>query len=165
MAVRRLGHEVGEPTVVDRLAQADELHVTRRLDLAEAPGHERNRLKVHRAVEQHTRGDAIMVVVGEPRGGVMVPRGAEVRVIEVATALEHRDRGFAFRRRLRREAIEVVEASGGAVGPQVLDEAGADVRVVGDDDDRIRTAVGHGMTIGMCCQPRTVDVGASSMPS
>ena len=59
----------------------------------------------------------------------------------------------------------VVEVFSGAVVAQVLAQPGTDVRVVRDDDDRLGAELLHGRTTGMCCQPRTVDVGASSMPS
>ena len=62
------------------------------LALPSAGGDERDRLQVHRAVEDDAGRDAVVVVVGESSGRVVVTGGAEVRVVEVAAALEHRCR-------------------------------------------------------------------------
>ena len=139
VAMRCLRHEVGEPAVVDRHADADELTVADRLRPCRAPdGDERDRLHVHGAVEDHAGGDAVVVVVGEPSGRVVVAGGAEVRVVEVPAALEHR-----WPRPRRSVAVAAANRSNSsrclrrAVRPEVLDEARADVGVVGDDDDRL----------------------------
>jgi hypothetical protein len=91
--------------------------------------------------------------------------GAEVPVLEVAAPLEQGGGGLLVGRRLSGEPIELVEVLRRAVRPEVFDQAWADVRVVGHDDDRFRPCRPHGMMSGMRSQPRTVDVGASLMLS
>ena len=67
-----------------------------------------------------------------------------------------------LRRHALREAIEFLEVLRGAIGTEILDQPRADVRVVRDDDERIRRS--HRTMMGICSQPRTVEVGDSSMP-
>ena len=66
---------------------------------------------------------------------VVVTRGSEVGVVEVAAALQHLVGGVLVGLRRRAEAVEVVEVLPGAVVAQVFDESGSDVGVVRDDDD------------------------------
>lgn len=97
----------------------------------------------------------------------MVTWGAEVRVFDVPATSEHAGRRCLLLGAGLCEPIEIVEVASRAVRPQVLHEAGPDMGVVGNDDDRPRplVAAGHGRTIGIRSHPRTVDVGASFMPS
>ena len=120
-----------------------------------------------RPVEHHTGGNAVVVVVRQPSGGrgdLGVRRFGWLRYPLPPSMLGRRCLllGAGLR-----EPIEIVEVASRAVRPQVLDEAGPDMGVVGNDDDRPRpfVAAGQGRTIGIRSQPRTVDVGASLMPS
>ena len=147
--------EVGEPAVVDLHADAGQLMVVVGSWACRGLGDERDRLQVHRPVEHHAGGDAVVVVVGQPGGRVVVAGRAEVRVVEVAAAREH-----AWPRVLRRAALAAANRSNssrwpaGQYGAQVLDEPRPDVGVVGHDDDRrcaSASVVGIGSPSGSDC--------------
>ena len=133
-----------------------------------------------RAVEDHAGRHTVVVVVGEPSGGVVVAGGAEVRMVEVSAALEHRDRSLVLGGRLGRRSGRT--RRGTSTGSRRGDPRPAAGRCacrwrrrrpvpafgcpssssLSTFDDR---PVDQGMTSGMRSQPRTVDVGASSMSS
>src|SRR5262245_40999889 len=68
----------------------------------------------------------------------MVPRGPQVRVVEVPTAAEQILRGLALLLRHRGEAVELVEVARRTVRAELLYQARTNVRVGGDNDDRLR---------------------------
>ncbi len=147
MSMRRLRDEVGEPTVVDRHPDGGELGALHRLGLGEAGGDERDGLHVHRAVEDDTGRDAVVVVVGEASCRVVVAGGAEVGVVEIAAAAQQRGGVGLVLRRRPGEPVEVIEVLRRAVGTEVLDETRADVGVVGHDDNGL-VAVVLGRCVG-----------------
>ena len=112
----RLRDEVGQPTVVDRHAGRGEFAVFGACCLPETGGDERDRFHIHRAVEQHTGGHAVVVVVGETGLRVVVAGRSEVGVVQVAAPAKEVRGCVLLGRGARREPIEVVEMLRRAIG-------------------------------------------------
>ena len=90
--------------------------------------HERERLAVHAEVVEHLARDAVAVHVAQAGAGVVVAGQPEVGV--VAQHLAHAGCGVAGG-----EVVELLEVPLRAVGPQLLVQERADVRVARGDDD------------------------------
>ena len=149
-----IGAHIGEPLVVDVLARPQQVEV---LFHAAAPHEqrvalERDRFAVLAVVEHDLGGDSVGIEVAQPRVHVVVAGGLEVRhpdtPVGTGSDVAERDLLLLGRRRLAlrleraRVGIELTDQLLRAVGPQVLDQARADVRVARHDDDRGGLPVG-----------------------
>ena len=137
VAVGRVGADSREPAVVDPDAFAREVRVVGR---SEHRRLERDRLVVLASVEDHLGGDTLEVEVAPAGDGVVMPCGRTVAPRRHALLPRRGDRVLLHIAAARTTAargvcVEVGEQPGRAKGPKVLDEAGPDVAVRGDDHE------------------------------
>ena len=137
------GHEIGEPSVVDLVADGAEFERTRRhgAEPASGVGDQRHRFAVLAELVDHFCCDAIAVHIAQARVDVVVAvdgdvgmTGGEARPLVDDAGARHVG---AARFVGSDESVEIGQVLLWAVRTQILAQAWADVAVARDDDDRI----------------------------